>query len=211
MNSRQRRAARRLAFRRGRLSNQKPSPKLRPAVLSFWRRNARKLKVLTGIFTALTFVIGLAKWKIEQDPQISLKTMKLEQSLTVGQHIQVYVSFVNAGKSPALDVRTSLKLITSQVFPKEPALEDSPASSRSSVGTGVSFHSFLESRDILRDLEDIGKFRNGPYNLYVRGIVRYKDRFGFKHATRFCGELSGADFDWGYFSACPEGNTMDGK
>jgi hypothetical protein len=99
----------------------------------------------------------------------------------------------NVGPTPAFISQTSARFVivpTCQGIPKmeyaspEPYVGEPLLTEPKPVEGGMNFYAALEDRRAYEEIEDA--YRSGNETLYAFGYVRFVDRYGMKHVSRFC-------------------------
>lgn len=108
-----------------------------------------------------------------------------------GAHYHVGVTIVNSGRTPALKVRSKMRLWS---FPaNNKFVPDYGNVTAQSVGVlppqGKFIITSLPSLKII-NTSDIASLKNGSQILYLYGQIEYEDIFGIQHRTTYCSTLA---------------------
>jgi len=145
--------------------------------------------------------------RTDQRAWISVKEITVSKSLIVGSPVQVSVTAINTGKTPALNMVVS-------DFGMGPIETDR----RRDLIIHYSAHEVIapnNTNTVLAtatyDDESIRGILAGAIRIYVRGRLVYKDVFGLTHQTKFCAYYpnNGSPTSSTYFFNCKSGNSMD--
>lgn len=146
-------------------------------------------------------------------PWVVVAQAKLEKPLAIGEKPRVQFSFINSGRSPALNVDAVATVIALQSITEKELNAGSHGEIQSKMtlgpnGTGVST---CEANFVIPDSTAIEDVRNGSVTIYAKGEIEYWDTSqpARGHHTKFCWWINGADLDTLNLHACAIGNTAD--
>lgn len=180
--------------------------------------------------TAATVVIGAMQWYLAREQaSLAKSTFALDQRAWVtaeaientpsaGCEFIPSVKIRNTGKTPALQLEGSLRLLSLKrgqgisVTPSDPPYRRDPNSAQSKAVLPAGGHVYLSTPVldpntnlpliVTADMSD--RYRNGDEVLYVVGYVTYNDIFKKPHWLKFCGKY--AENQWAF---CNEFSGMD--
>lgn len=133
----------------------------------------------------------------DQRPWLTVKSATLIQDFAVGKALRAVIRVTNTGRTPALDV-----VITGDIVSRE-AIElvafeaeklSGPASSVMVVAPGaVATVEITSGNTTIQSQAHIDGLLDGPYKLFARGFIAYKDISGNSHKTLYCFKAEGRD------------------
>jgi hypothetical protein len=157
-----------------------------------WKRwleaGALGAAILYSIVTAIQWSDFRHNFKIDERAWIGIKTIDLSEP-SAGEALRCEIKMVNSGKTFALDITGPGFLQTSRI-----GLQDAIASAHVSNRipyTHVLFPSIDENMPFKTDspltAEQASSVSLGTLQVYVFGDIYYRDIFGDRHVTHYCG------------------------
>lgn len=146
--------------------------------------------------------------RLDQRPWIVDPALLLSGEPEENQSIDVGLTIVNHGKSPALNVITQSRFLISESEPLMSAFELCESGRSTAVLAPGEASTTFKLKPRALAIKEAAIYRAKQANLYVHAIVRYKDIFQISHWTTLCmyhvyGEGLGT------FHYCGHGNDMD--
>lgn len=147
----------------------------------------------------------------DQRAWLTIGDCVLQKPLAVNEKPSVMIKMTNSGRTPALDVDiTARVIVTDQI--SEDRLVRTPSGkdvSKSVLGPSASATSSFTARELIKDQSEIYAIMAEHSCLVVSGFVTYSDIFRRNHRTNFCCKITGSALESGVMSSCAIGNTLE--
>lgn len=148
---------------------------------------------------------------------LTVKGATLMPDFAVGKRLSVVIKITNTGQTPAQEVIVTGDVVSRESINQVEFTTDSlagPAPSRMVIAPGTTGTVVISHREPIPSQAHIDAFLQGPYTVFARGFILYRDVRGKGHRTLYCFKASGSDFktmsDLGVgMSACDRWNTAE--
>lgn len=154
---------------------------------------------------------------------MTVKSATLIQDFAVGKPLRAVIRVTNTGQTPALEVIVTGDIVTRESIELVPfeteKLAHAPPSvmviAPGAIGTVEITSKSKGQIGLIPSQAHIDAFLDGPYMLFVRGFITYKDVDGKTHKTIYCFKAEGRDdlrrmTELGVgMSACDRWNTAE--
>lgn len=155
---------------------------------------------------------GTEQFAVGARPYVVVRTAKLTKTLSFGNPLQADVTWINAGRTPALKLQMLLRIGLRKEIPNDPGeWEDSAHNQPSSLtlGPGIETIASIKGDKPLTE-EVIESIRKGTLKLCVFGSVVYQSVFDKKtvYATDICFFYRPEGVDPEFLFAAKDGNDV---
>jgi len=148
--------------------------------------------------------------ELENRPWLMVIALNLARPLKVGEPPIAALTLMNKGNTPAIGVRIRSTLEIRDIPVPNPA---PPVAVFGNISVPIiaphsEAASFVPRRAALSqaELNDIGAMPRSRKQIYIWGVLEYRDVFGKPHNTGYCFVYQ---FDSTHFAACEHSNYMD--
>jgi hypothetical protein len=149
----------------------------------------------------------------DQRAWLTIDAVNLPKPLAVGENVVVLIQVRNSGKTPAREVGVLGTVISRSSFSEVNVTDNATQglNSRLLVGPNTISVVPLDSDEPVRSQVQIDLIMSGPWRLYAKGIIVYRDIFNLDRHTSFCFFLDGKELKRGTnaWAGCAQGNWAD--